>query len=153
MVKKIGTIVCLAVFSALLLICAPGAPREPVNKSFFIGTWHSDNKCLENIGFFETNAEWQVNYRTCLSDTIQNPSQFVDSMTYDAVRDTFLIMDYKGWQASDSEIVFLDTFKLPNGSTITSRTACPIRIMSDFQFYAGNVSDTTDTAKVLYTKQ
>jgi hypothetical protein len=151
MIQNIFTTVCHAVFASLLLTCTPGAPREPVDKSFFIGTWHGDTKCLENIRFSETHAEWQINYRTCLSDTIQNPYQLVDSVTYDTVRDSFLIMDYKGWQASDSEIVFLDTFRLPTGSIVASRTACPISIASDFQFYIRNAA--ADTAAVLYTKQ
>lgn len=150
MIKKNDTIAYLAAFSVLLLTCAPGAPREPINKSFFIGTWHSDNKCPENIKFSETHAQWLINYKVCLSDTIQDPSRYVDSIKYDAVQDSFLIADYKGWQASDSEIVFLDTFKMPGGTVGTLSVTLPINLLSDFQFNAENVSDTT---KVLYTKQ
>jgi hypothetical protein len=150
MLQNTISFTCLAAISALLITCEPGAPRDTVGKSFFIGTWHSDSKCLENIKFTDTHAEWQINYRTCISDTIKDPWRYVDSMTYDTVRDSFLIADYKGWRASDSAIVFLDTFKMPGGSVVTSSSTFSILIFSDFQFYA---KTTADTLKVLYTKQ
>jgi hypothetical protein len=142
--------VCLAGAAALLLACAPGAPRERVGKSFFMGTWHSDYQCLENFKFADTSAEWQVNYRTCISDTIKDPFQFVDSIVYDTVRDSFLIMDFRGWEASDSEIVFYDTFKMPGGAVATSSSTLPITIWSHFQFY---VDSAPNRPRTLYTKQ
>ena len=136
--------------AALLIACAPGAPRDKVGKPFFMGIWHSGNQCLENIKFTDTSAEWQVNYRTCISDTIRDPFQFVDSIVYDTVRDSFLIMDFKGWEASDSEIVFYDTFKMPGGTVATSSSTLPITIWSDFQFY---VDSAPNRPRTLYTKQ
>jgi hypothetical protein len=144
------TIACFTAAAALLLACEPGAPRDPVDNSYFIGTWHSQDKCLENIRFTDTRAEWQVNYRGCISDTIQDPFRYVDSMIYDTVRDSFLIMDYKGWLGSDSEIIFLDTFMTPGGNIVSSSSTLPITIQSGFQFYAENPAD---SSKTLYTKQ
>jgi hypothetical protein len=148
MLKKIRDFACLSVL--VVLTCDPGAPRDPTDKSFFIGTWHSSNKCMEYIVFSDTGAQWLVNYRACLSDTIKNPSRYVDSITYDAVQDSFLVMDYKGWQASDTELVFLDTVKMPGGNYAASKTSLHIQLWSSFQFY---VKSAGDTSKVLFTKQ
>jgi hypothetical protein len=148
MINKIRDFACL--YALVVLTCAPGAPRDPIGKSFFIGTWHSANKCLEYIVFSDTDALWLVNYRSCLSDTIQDPSRYVDSITYDAVQDSFLVMDYKGWEASDTELVFLDTFKMPAGNYAATKTSFSIQMASAFQFNAKSAGDTT---KVLFTKQ
>jgi hypothetical protein len=150
MLQKIIAAAYPAIIPILLLACAPGAPRSPVGRSFFIGTWHSSSQCLETIMFSDVHAEWQINYRTCISDTIQDPFAYVDSIFYDTVRDSFLIMDFKGWEASDSEIVFFDTVRMPGGVLSASRSTLEIDLQSAYQFYAVNG---TDSARTLYTKQ
>jgi hypothetical protein len=147
--------VAAAMFAAaavLLVTCqpGPGAPLDPIDRDYFIGAWHSSDQCVENLVFSDVHTEWQINYRTCIADTIQNPSRYVDSIAYDAVSDSFLIMDFKGWKASDSEIIFFDTVRMPGGAVATSATALQIDIWSSFQFYVVSAEDSSRTLYVRY---
>ncbi|MBN2189343.1 MAG: hypothetical protein JW699_07800 [Chitinispirillaceae bacterium] len=143
----------VAAFSAAaavaLITCEPGAPPDPIDRDYFIGTWYSSDKCVENLMFSDVHAEWQINYRTCIADTIQDPFRYVDSIVYDTVRDSFLIMDFKGWEASDSEIVFFDTVRMPGGAVATTTTTLQIDVWSSFQFY---VESAEDSSRTLYVR-
>jgi hypothetical protein len=149
--KQIILIVFL--LSIVFLNCSPENPSVQ-GKAYFLGTWESNNGCFKKIEFSQPIARMFLNYRECLSDTIANPDQYIDSCYIDYVQDSFLVNNFKSWDISQTEsggtIIFYDTCfssKAPQERSFDYET------ISNNQFYLISYFPSTPTLKILFIKK
>jgi hypothetical protein len=139
--------------SILFLNCSSENPSFQ-GKEYFIGTWKSDNCWFNKIEFSQPNARFFMNFRQCLSDTITNPDQYVDSCYLDYVQDSFLVNIWKSWDISQTEIggtiIFYDTCYSSKASQVRS---FEYEIISSNQFKLIEYYVEMPPLIILYTKQ